>query len=374
MVLGDRQQGHRGGGIMKARFIAASALMLLTAACGEENGGRDASAGVAPSAPAEASVDSGQGRALEAGRALIGKVAPAAVLKTIDGKTIDLASAYGRKPVYLKFWATWCVPCRQQMPGFEADYVKYRDQIQTVAVNTGFNDSHEAVRDYRQRHGLTMPIAIDDGTLGGALNLRVTPQHVVIGRSGKILFIGHEADEALHDALEKALAEPAATAAAAVSVDRRSYREGDFPTGLGPALTTVAGFPVTGPAKDGKPRVLLFFSPWCETYLKESRPEQADACRLGREEVNKLASAGGVNLVGISSGLWSSEKDLAEYRAKRELRIPLHLDANGRLFRAFGVHKVPTIVVIDASGRIVCRIGPDEKTLNAAIRAAKARA
>jgi thiol-disulfide isomerase/thioredoxin len=68
-------------------------------------------------APALAEV-SGQQRAQEAGRALIGSPAPPLVLKTIDGETIDLGGLYGKKAVYLKFWATWCVPCRQQMPHF----------------------------------------------------------------------------------------------------------------------------------------------------------------------------------------------------------------------------------------------------------------
>ena len=78
-------------------------------------------------ASADAKVDeSGQGRAQAAGRPLIGLAGPDLALKTIDGKTIDLAKLYGRKPVYLKFWATWCVPCREQMPGFEHDYETLR--------------------------------------------------------------------------------------------------------------------------------------------------------------------------------------------------------------------------------------------------------
>ncbi|MGB6355099.1 MAG: redoxin domain-containing protein, partial [Steroidobacteraceae bacterium] len=71
--------------------------------------------------PALAEV-SGEQRAQAAGRALIGTPAPRLVLKTIDGETIDLGSLYGKKAVYLKFWATWCVPCRQQMPHFQHAY------------------------------------------------------------------------------------------------------------------------------------------------------------------------------------------------------------------------------------------------------------
>jgi hypothetical protein len=52
-----------------------------------------------------------------------------------------------------------------------------------------------------------MPIAIDDGSLGAALNLRVTPQHVVIGRDGRILYVGHLDDGKLADALRRAVVE-----------------------------------------------------------------------------------------------------------------------------------------------------------------------
>ena len=61
---------------------------------------------------------SGQQLAESAGRSLIGKPAPRFVVTTIDGETIDLGRLYGKQAVYLKFWATWCVPCREQMPHF----------------------------------------------------------------------------------------------------------------------------------------------------------------------------------------------------------------------------------------------------------------
>ena len=347
------------------RLSALLPLLLLAAACGKGNDGIVGKAEVAGSTEDDA--ESGQGRALEAGRALIGKRAPAALLRTIDGASIDLASAYGHKPVYLKFWATWCIPCREQMPGFEADYEKYRDQILTVAVNTGFNDSEDAVRDYRRQHGLQMPIAIDDGTLGTALNLRVTPQHVVIGRNGRILYVGHAADDRLRQALADAIREPAATAPVAPSDGTSETAATES------ALDVLAGVPLTGAIADGKPRVLVFFTPWCESYFATSRPAYAANCKRMREEVNTLVSAGGVHWVGISSGLWSSAKDLQDYRSSKSMLVPLYLDATGRLFRSFDVRDVPTAIVLDRRGRIVRRVGPTDGNLAAAIRMAEAR-
>src|SRR5277367_3635457 len=93
---------------------------------------------------------SGQQRAQDAGRALIGKPAPRLVLTTIDGATIDLAHLYGKQAVYLKFWATWCVPCRQQMPHFEHTYETAGPDLAVIAINVGFNDSLEEIQKYRR--------------------------------------------------------------------------------------------------------------------------------------------------------------------------------------------------------------------------------
>ena len=151
------------------------------------------SSGIALSAAAQ-KTESGEDRAEFAGKALIGQRAPSLKLKTIDGKTIDLGKLYGHKPVYLKFWATWCTYCLAQMPHFERTFETLGNDIEVIAVNTNFNETPQGIASYRDRHGLKMPIVIDDGRLASALNLRVTPQHVLIGRDGRITYVGHLAD------------------------------------------------------------------------------------------------------------------------------------------------------------------------------------
>src|SRR3984957_20017561 len=153
---------------------------------------------------------SGEDLADAAGRSLVGKPAPRLVMKTIGGDAVDLGRLYGRQAVYLKFWATWCVPCRQQMPHFQHAFETAGPDMEVIAVNTGFNDSLDAVRIYRRRLGITMPIVIDDGSLAAAFGLRVTPQHIVIGRDGRILYVGHLADARLDAALTAAPPGPAA--------------------------------------------------------------------------------------------------------------------------------------------------------------------
>src|SRR5580658_1446019 len=101
--------------------------------------------------------ESGQQRAVAAGRGLVGTAAPRAVLTTIDGERIDFGSLYGKKAVYLKFWATWCTPCREQMPHFEHVYQSAGSDLAVIAINVGFNDSFDEVQKYRRKLGITMP-------------------------------------------------------------------------------------------------------------------------------------------------------------------------------------------------------------------------
>jgi peroxiredoxin len=301
----------------------------------------------------------GEERAQAAGASLIGTPAPRLVLKTIDGQSIDLGSLYGKKAVYLKFWATWCVPCRQQMPHFERTFQNAGSDLAVIAINAGFNDSVEDVRAYRQTVGLTMPIVIDDGRLAAALNLRVTPQHIVIGRDGRVQYIGHLADERLDTALLSARRSVAAPRVATLSTQlTHHYAVGDRLPDL--AVTTLGGGVVRlGDPSAVRATVLVFLSPWCESYLAKSRPQRSEACRAVREQVETLANDRAIRWLGIASGLWASEPELAAYRDEQKVTIPLALDESGALFRAFGVTNVPTLLLLDANARIVRRIdGP----------------
>lgn len=313
----------------------------------------------------------GERRAKSAGSPLIGQPAPAAKLTTLDGKPLDLAGLYGKKPVYLKFWATWCVPCRQQMPGFEAIEQKFGDQIQVIAVNTGFSDDADAIRAYRKELGLTMPIAIDDGTLATALNLRVTPQHVVIGRDGKIMHVGHLEDQALHTALQQAIAEEPQPIAQATSASAApTFAVGDKVSNLG--IHLLDGRQVDFAAANQKPRAIVFFAPWCESYLAESRPQTAKNCQFVREEAEKLmASEKGVDWLGVSSGLWVSVADLQDYRKSSGSTLPLALNEDDSLFRAFGVRDIPSVVLLDSQNRVARILSPQDRDLADAIKQLK---
>jgi ribosomal protein L7Ae-like RNA K-turn-binding protein len=162
------------------------------------------------------------------------------------------------------------------MPHFEHTYETAGSDLAVIAVDVGFNDSIDAVRQYRRQMGITMPIVFDDGRMGAAFNLRVTPQHVIIGRNGHIQYVGNLADQRLDAALLAARAPVPSTAmvggvGAQPPLDAAQFGVGDqLPQ---KSVKTLDGksfqFQNHGEAQ---PTVLVFLSPWCESYLATTRP------------------------------------------------------------------------------------------------------
>ncbi len=310
-------------------------------------------------APARAD-DGGQALAQRAGKSLLGTPAPPLVLTTIDGRTIDLGRLYGRQAIYLKFWATWCVPCREQMPHFERTFEQAGPDLAVIGINAGFNDTVADVRAYQKAAGITMPMVIDDGRIAQAFNLRVTPQHVVIGRDGRVLYVGHLADERLEQALK--LARTSTRGSVTAELRAASAPPPVQHVRIGDRLPTTVAKTIDGreirllDAQDQRPTVLVFLSPWCESYLANSRPQLAANCRRARVQVEAAAKESKARWIGVASGLWATTDDLRGYQKKHDVRIPLVLDESGDTFHSFEVVEVPTVLIADAHGRVVRKL------------------
>ncbi|MCX8046846.1 MAG: redoxin domain-containing protein, partial [Anoxybacillus gonensis] len=89
----------------------------------------------------------------------IGMKAPDFSLQTIDGKVIQLSQLRG-KVVIVNFWATWCPPCRAEMPDMQTFYERYEKQIEIVAVNVMVRDSKEKVNQFVKDYRLTFPVVL----------------------------------------------------------------------------------------------------------------------------------------------------------------------------------------------------------------------
>lgn len=307
---------------------------------------------------------------------LVGKPAPAIALSTLDGQAIDLAKSLGRKPMYLKLWASYCLPCRAQMPRFEQIYERFGDRLQIISVNAGVGDDVDKVRAFVASTGTHMPVAIDDGSLGAWLKMEATPFHVLIGRDGRIAYAGHQDGPALDAAIARVLANPTAGAPAPVAAANVApvavLKPGDAVPSI--ELRRANDKPLRLEAgATGRPRALLFTAIWGETYLKQTEPDTVERCRRVREQVDRLSQTGTVDWLGVATHLWTPPTDLAHYEAKIKPRVPMAIDTDGLAFRTFGIRRLPAVALIDADGRLVRIVGPDDTDLTTAVEALLSR-
>ncbi|MBG7609993.1 MAG: redoxin domain-containing protein, partial [Anaerolineae bacterium] len=88
----------------------------------------------------------------------VGEIAPNFELKSLDGELINLKDLRG-KPVVINFWATWCGPCRLEMPAFQDRFEKNHGNLQILAVN--FDESQEEVDAFVDEYELSFSIVLD---------------------------------------------------------------------------------------------------------------------------------------------------------------------------------------------------------------------
>lgn len=143
-------------GSLLPRFarLTAVALLLVAPACARQDGGE-------------------------------GKPLPAASLSSLaTGKPADLDP--DGTPMVINFWASWCTPCRAEMPAFERVHQDLGDQVTIVGVTD--EDDHEAAADAARKAGVTYPLLVDDGqTLLTDLRVSGLPGTVFVDADGNVV-------------------------------------------------------------------------------------------------------------------------------------------------------------------------------------------
>lgn len=117
-----------------------------------------------------------------------GNVPPDFELTTLTGDVVRLSDYKGKK-VILNFWATWCPPCKEEMPHMEKYYQKNKDteNIEIIAVNMTTAERPESVREFVDAYELTFPIPLDKtGEVMDTYKIGQLPMTYMINTDGTI--------------------------------------------------------------------------------------------------------------------------------------------------------------------------------------------
>lgn len=176
--------------LKKNIFVAVLGSLILTMGCDNKQPPQ-------PAAPPPARSDS--------------KIPPDFNLPAVStGKEVKLSSFKG-KVVLLDFWATWCPPCRMEIPHFVGLQKEYGNKDFTVIGVSLDQKGESVVKPFMQQWKINYPVVIDSSgevqaSYGG---IRSIPTTVLIGKNGEVreVFIGYKPKEVFEEAIKKALSD-----------------------------------------------------------------------------------------------------------------------------------------------------------------------
>lgn len=242
------------------------------------------------------------------------------------GQPVNLKQVIGQQPVYIKFWATWCLDCRKELPHLQQTYEKYRDKIAIYAVNLNINETDEYIQRLQQKHQLTIPIVMDNnGSIASNFEFPGTPFHVLINTQGEVVYSTHKDDNALQqqlDLLAGQNSKPTAQSSSAVATD-------------------------VIPSLSEEVTLVYFSATWCDWYMKDIHPEMSKNCTKAAELVNQLHQQHPkVALQAYVTHLWTEEKDLIEYKEKSSIQYPVTIDKENQIARHYQISEFPTLIIV----------------------------
>ncbi|MGD0475259.1 MAG: TlpA disulfide reductase family protein [Candidatus Velthaea sp.] len=113
--------------------------------------------------------------------ATVGKPAPAFVLEDLSGAPVSSASLHG-KPLYINVFASWCPPCRVELPAIVRGYSRFKAKVAFLGVDE--QEPAEKIQPFRRAMGIRYPIAIDQGQMEASYRAHSVPTSVFIDRRG----------------------------------------------------------------------------------------------------------------------------------------------------------------------------------------------
>lgn len=189
-------------GVIAAAIIAVIVVVVLVVQPGRDGGGGPAGGSTTPTAYGAAvynlCADGVAGAAIVTGGAPVkGAPAPDFALCDTNGAFVTTLSGMKGKVVWLNFWATWCVPCKKELPDIQKLYDEKRDQgLEVLIIN--YQESQTKALDFLPQLGIAMPVVIDrSGELYEQYKLTGLPDSFFVDREGKVagLYYGFVTEE-----------------------------------------------------------------------------------------------------------------------------------------------------------------------------------
>ncbi|WP_046174388.1 redoxin domain-containing protein [Domibacillus indicus] len=114
----------------------------------------------------------------------VGSQAPDFLVQRMDGKEVRLSDYKGKK-VFLNFWATWCPPCKQEMPHMQSFYEENEGKAEILAVN--LEESKTKAKDFADQYHLTFPVLMDkNGEVAEKYEIYTMPTTYVLNEDGTV--------------------------------------------------------------------------------------------------------------------------------------------------------------------------------------------
>jgi peroxiredoxin len=285
--------------------------------------------------------------------ALQGKPAPDFELKDLSGKPVKLSSYRGRT-VVLNFWATWCAPCRVEMPWFAGLQKQYQQQgVEIIGIAMDENPSPDDIARFAKEVGVNYTVLLGKDAVGDAYGgVTDLPVTFYIDTTGRIVGqkVGAPANAAEIEENIKA------------AISRKDHPTGvaendkDNHAGVGhPApdfeLKTLEGKKVKLSDYRGKGVLLNFWATWCGPCREETPWLVA---------LQKQYQAQGLQVIGVVND--SSAEDVKEFASAFSMNYTI-LVGKDTVEDAYEVQGLPTSIFIDPSGKMVAQVlgSPDTK-------------
>jgi peroxiredoxin len=134
----------------------------------------------------------------------VGDKAPAGPLVTLEGKPVDLGDYFGKGPVVVEFWATWCPSCTTLEPAIRKAMAAHPD-VTFVTIAVSVNQSLARVKAWQAQHKLPGVLLYDQkGDVSGAYDVPATSYVVVVDKAGVVRYTGVGGTQDIEAAIRKA--------------------------------------------------------------------------------------------------------------------------------------------------------------------------